>query len=179
VNVGVSETLIPHGAAVAHATTMRIDRLFHVLVVHGSLLVAGCDENGGPGEDGASAEGDGSGDDGASDSTSATTSPTEPPGTDATDDAADDGPASTDGGPASTDDGPASTDDGPASTDDGPASTDDGAGSGSSSGEPPELTCSTPASPNDTCGCPCCWVRDCINTDECCAGFSELCTPAV
>jgi predicted small secreted protein len=156
---------------------MRIDRLFHVLVVHGSLLVAGCDEASGPGEDGAPAEGDGSEDDGPGGSTSATTTPT--------DDTADDGPASADDGTGATDDAPSSTDDGPSSTDDAPSSTDDGPStddaptSESSSGDPPELHCSEPAAPDDTCGCPCCWVLDCINTDECCAGFQDFCTPPV
>jgi hypothetical protein len=164
--------------------SMRIDRLFHVLVVHGSLLVAGCDDGSGPGEDGVSAD-EGPADDGAEDSASATSNPTGADdaagdANDSADDAADDGPASTDDGPASTDDGPASTDDGSASTDEGPGSTDDGPGSeSSSSGEAPELHCSTPADATDTCGCPCCWINDCINTDECCADFSDACTPPV
>jgi hypothetical protein len=26
----------------------------------------------------------------------------------------------------------------------------------------------------DPCGCPCCWAKDCLNTDEiCCAGFCK------
>jgi len=122
---------------------MRIDRLFHVLVVHGGLLVVACDEGkkGPVGDDGA--------DDGADDASDSAD--------DASDDAADDAPA----------------------TDDGPAQ-DDG-----SSGEPPssseggiDLSCSPQPDPTDTCGCPCCWATDCINTDECCGGFTELCTPS-
>ena len=179
-NADVSETLIPQAVGIAHVWIMRIDRLFHVLVVHGSLLVAGCDEGGGTSEGGASADGEGPGDDGGgSSSTTGTSSATTPTDAgDANDDEAGDGGGSTEGGAASTDEGPASTDGGPVSTDEGPASTDDGAGGESSSGDAPELQCSDTPDPNDTCGCPCCWALDCINTEECCAGFTEFCTPA-
>ena len=45
------------------------------------------------------------------------------------------------------------------------------AGSGGAGGG---LNCPDPAGPDDPCGCPCCWVTDCLNTDaDCCAGFCE------
>ena len=47
-----------------------------------------------------------------------------------------------------------------------------GGGSAQGGGEP---VCSDPASPDDPCGCPCCWVMDCLNTEECCAGWCGDC----
>jgi hypothetical protein len=50
------------------------------------------------------------------------------------------------------------------------------AGAPGTAGAPAELECRINAlgygHSADPCGCPCCWARDCLNTDErCCAGF--------
>jgi hypothetical protein len=49
-----------------------------------------------------------------------------------------------------------------------------GAGLGSTGGES-GLVCHPNAmgvgKSDDPCGCPCCWARDCLNTEACCAGF--------
>ena len=135
---------------------MRIDRLFHVLVVHGGLLVAGCDdEDDGPSDEGASASAD---DDGSADEAA----------DDAADEVADD--AADDADDDAADDG----DDDSGSSSGG--NHDDGAQESSSEGGV-DLNCSPEPDPYDTCGCPCCWANDCINTDECCSAFSDLCTP--
>jgi hypothetical protein len=45
------------------------------------------------------------------------------------------------------------------------------AGSGGAGGA---LECPEVPGPDDPCGCPCCWVVDCLNTDGvCCATFCE------
>jgi hypothetical protein len=35
------------------------------------------------------------------------------------------------------------------------------------------LECSAMADPADPCGCPCCWVTDCLNTELCCIDFCK------
>jgi len=64
----------------------------------------------------------------------------------------------------------------------GPSSGDGGAGGSGGSGAPGgiggQLQCRIDASghgdPGDPCGCPCCWAKDCLNTDApCCAGFCK------
>lgn len=35
------------------------------------------------------------------------------------------------------------------------------------------LQCSLSANPADPCGCPCCWVDSCLNTEPCCATFCK------
>jgi hypothetical protein len=136
---------------------MRWNRLFEVLVLPGALAAGGCDDSDEPGGD-----------------TNAGQSATAP---------GDDGPAATDAAASTAgDDGPAATSDAPATSDTGhePATgstsdasaTDTGEGSGES-GAP--LECEGGA--NDPCGCLCCWVMDgCLNTDACCAGWSD-CAP--
>ncbi|HZO16105.1 MAG TPA: hypothetical protein VFB62_22680 [Polyangiaceae bacterium] len=47
-----------------------------------------------------------------------------------------------------------------------------GGGNAQGGGDP---VCSDPASPNDPCGCACCWVMDCLNTEECCTGWCGDC----
>jgi hypothetical protein len=51
-------------------------------------------------------------------------------------------------------------------------STEQGPGGAGVGGAP---VCSEPASPTDPCGCPCCWVLDCLNTEECCTGWCGSC----
>lgn len=48
-------------------------------------------------------------------------------------------------------------------------------GAGGESGAGAGLQCSPVPSPGDPCGCPCCWVVDCLNTEECCAAFCGDC----
>jgi hypothetical protein len=55
-------------------------------------------------------------------------------------------------------------------------SSDSGAGGGA--GSEAQLTCRVDTmgfgSSKDPCGCPCCWARDCLNTDTiCCGGFCK------
>lgn len=49
-----------------------------------------------------------------------------------------------------------------------------GAGGAAGAGGGSNLVCTTPASPGDACGCPCCWADNCLNTEECCAGFCQV-----
>ncbi len=86
------------------------------------------------------------------------------------------GPTATDGGPATTgeDGAPATTDPG-ATTEPDPSATGEGSDDAPSTGGGDELECEGGA--NDPCGCLCCWVMDgCVNTDACCAGWSD-CAP--
>lgn len=48
-----------------------------------------------------------------------------------------------------------------------------GAGGAAGAGGGSNLVCSTPADPGDACGCPCCWVENCLNTEECCSVFCQ------
>lgn len=120
---------------------MRMDRLFHVLVLGGAAigLSAGCDSGGGSGAGGDGAGGDPSttGDEGGGGSGGTTASATD----------------TGSGGTTST------------------GETTGTAGAGGSGGG---LDCSLPASPDDPCGCPCCWAEDCSNDDPaCCGAFCE------
>ena len=51
------------------------------------------------------------------------------------------------------------------------------AGSGGSAGGETTLACHRDANgfgkAADPCGCACCWARDCLNTQDCCAGFCK------
>ena len=117
---------------------MKVDRLFHVLVLGGAALGAGgcADEkpDDTPGAGGSSSTGTqasaGSGDQGAG------------------------GMTAGQGGAAQ--------------------STASGAGGSgetvASSGAGP-LTCSDTPDPGDACGCPCCWMDNCLNTEPCCESF--------
>jgi len=47
-----------------------------------------------------------------------------------------------------------------------------GAGGAAGAGGGSNLQCTPPpGSPSDACGCPCCWVDSCLNTEPCCASF--------
>jgi hypothetical protein len=52
-----------------------------------------------------------------------------------------------------------------------------GNASGGSAGAAAGLECHTDAKgfgkSSDACGCPCCWARDCSNTEACCDGFCK------
>ncbi len=143
------------------ATVLGMDRLFNVLVLQGALLAAGCDP---PVDDPA-------GDEGAGGSTADMTS---------TSAGTDDGPMSASDGPApaqsgSEGDGSAGTTQGTetaGTTGEEPGSTGSEPEGSSSTGEP--LECSDPpGSAKDPCGCPCCWIMECINTEPCCSEWSE------
>jgi hypothetical protein len=150
---------------------MAISRLFHVLVVQGSLIVGACDaatpdddeEGSGKGTEGGTTEGgsdsDVSSDSGDSSGTSTSTS-------EAT------------GSPETT--GAESDSEESDTQGSGEATSEDTQGDTSD----PDLDCSEAPDPTDPCGCPCCWAMTdengdpCLNDDDvCCAGFSEACTP--
>ncbi|MFP6687308.1 MAG: hypothetical protein VB934_21490 [Polyangiaceae bacterium] len=122
---------------------MKVDRLFHVLVLGGAALGAGgcADEQ----PDGTSGAGGGS-----SSATQASTG---------SGDQGAGGMTAGQGGAAQS-----------------TASGAGGSGAGgsgatvASSGAGP-LTCSDTAEASDACGCPCCWMDNCLNTEPCCGGF--------
>jgi hypothetical protein len=79
------------------------------------------------------------------------------------------------GGSGGSPAGPTST----ATTGGGGSGADGGAGGAggvaTSGGGASPLECSAVPDPADACGCPCCWVENCLNTDEaCCGGFCNL-----
>lgn len=137
---------------------MRIERLFNVLVLGGAALGAGCSskadeparspaaEGGGAASaaSGAAGEAVAGANDGGSGAAGAGASEPQAGGSDA-------GGAGTESGAG----GAAGA---------GGASSQAGAG-----GSP--LVCSETPSPSDACGCPCCWVGNCANTEPCCASF--------
>jgi len=147
------------------ATVLGMDRLFNVLVLQGALLAAGCDP---PVDDPA-------GDEGAGGSTAGLTSTSAGTGVGSMEASGGSAP----GESGSEGDGSDSTSQGtPATgtTGDEPGSTGSGStgseSEGSSSGGEP-LECSEPLSSDDPCGCPCCWIVECINTEPCCGVWSE------
>ena len=148
---------------------MRIERLFHVLVLTGAALGSACGESadggggggaaggpragggGGAGSDGSRAGGgagsDGSRAGGGSDGARAGAAS----GTD---------PATSGGRGGSA---------GATGADGGLSDSDAGAFPEGGSAAP--LECSAPPDPRDPCGCPCCWVTSCLNTESCCDAF--------
>jgi hypothetical protein len=137
---------------------MKLDRLFNVLVLGGAALVTGCSDEGGDavgqtagsGGDAPSTSTPGAGGAGTSNSSSTTGTG----GGASQSEAGAQGGAGRGGGEPQSD-----------------AGSHDGGGSGDST-----LVCSPTPSASDPCGCPCCWVSNCINTDECCKGLSP-CSP--
>lgn len=126
---------------------MRLERLFHVLVLGGAAigLTTGCDDGtGGAGEGGSGGSG------GAAGGGTATTSTTTGEGA---------------GGSGGATASATETGSGGATT------TGETTGSG---GSGRGLECSEPADPGDPCGCPCCWAENCSNDDPaCCGAFCE------
>lgn len=58
------------------------------------------------------------------------------------------------------------------------AGSESAGGAGGGAGEPATLECRVRENgvghAADPCGCPCCWAKDCLNTDEtCCVGFCK------
>jgi hypothetical protein len=50
-------------------------------------------------------------------------------------------------------------------------------GGGSEGGSPSaggSTDCPVTREPNAACGCPCCWVSDCLNDEPCCSAFCDL-----
>lgn len=131
---------------------MKIQKLFEVLVVGGAAVVAGaCDGvEDGPGESATSGAGAGT--------ATATGSAAGGGGGLAT-------------GPSATGQGGSSVAPSGAGGAGGSSVQGTGGSSAQGAGGSSSLTCSTPASPADPCGCPCCWVEACDNTEPCCASF--------
>ena len=157
---------------------MQGSKLFNMLVIQSALVLGACDDGSDGGSDGlgetGTAESDGpkAGSTSGDDPNVATEGTQEPSTSDGETNDPTTGPGTTtanDDGDDDDDDDDASTTRGTTTDDDSGGSTDDGASG---------LECSESASPDDTCGCPCCWVLNCINEDECCGVFAEFCTPA-
>jgi hypothetical protein len=151
--------------------TMRVERLFKVLVLGGAALGGACGNEAAP-EGGKNEPGSGSG---GADLAGATSQG----GSDGSS-AAGAGSPST-GGTAGTD-AVGAADTGGA----GKASAGGTGGMQTSAGNSPggeagtagssvELECRLDTAgrgdPADPCGCPCCWALDCPNTEDCCSGF--------
>lgn len=130
----------------AYVRDMNLDRLFNALVLEGALLAAACDVEPEPG-----APPEATGDE--TDAPVETT--TTGSGDGATSDATSSGSEGSTGGEGSTGEG----------------TTGGSSESEGSTGAP--LECSDPPNAADPCGCPCCWILECVNTEECCEGWSE------
>ncbi len=130
---------------------MKLDKLFNVVVLGGAALVSACSDE----DDVASnaAQGGTAGNGGAG--TSSSSSTTGAGGGTGPFEAGVQGGAAGAGGETPIDAG----------------AKDDGRSAESG------LACSPTPNPSDPCGCPCCWVANCINTDACCKAFKSLCTP--
>lgn len=139
------------GVDATYGSSMKVERLFNVLVLQGALLAGACDEE--PEPDDAT-----TGTTAAEPGSEAETSEPEPGSSGGTDGGSTGEVPSTESSAGSSGE--------MGSTGDGTAGVDD------STGEP--LVCSDPPDPTDPCGCPCCWVFDgCLNTEQCCEGWSE------
>ncbi|WP_438021177.1 hypothetical protein WMF18_19820 [Sorangium sp. So ce315] len=139
---------------------MKIERLFNVLIVSGAAVgLAACSDDssgsGAPGTTGAtSGSASSSGQGGGSEGTSS-------------------GGGEGDGGTAAGNGG-AMAGSGGATAGSGGAGASAGSGGGGGTGGASSLDCSEQAAvPDDPCGCPCCWVTGCLNTEPCCAAFCE------
>jgi hypothetical protein len=152
--------------------TMRVERLFKVLVLGGAALGGACGNEAAP-EGGTNEPGSGSG---GADSPG----PTSQGGSDGSS-AAGAGGTST-GGMAGTDAVGAADTGGAGRASAGgvggmqtsSAGNSPGGGAGMA-GSSVELECRVDPNgrgdPEDPCGCPCCWALDCPNTEDCCSGF--------
>ena len=169
---------------------MRVERWFNVLVLGGAALAGACKSGGAEdvdvheaGDGGTSATSTG----GAGDSSSAAAGLSGNAGTASagTGGVAEAGASPLGGGGAVGVDGGSGGNSGSAPIGAGAGSggasgsagsSDSGAGGGA--GSEAQLACHVDTagfgSPKDPCGCPCCWARDCPNTDAtCCVGFCK------
>ncbi|MCH9686603.1 MAG: hypothetical protein K0V04_34540 [Deltaproteobacteria bacterium] len=130
---------------------MRTDRLFNVVVLQGALLVGGCDD--GPPDEPVS--------NGLTSTGPVSASTGEPAEMGSSTGTADPGTTAGSGhGSTSGSDGGSTT--GEPGQSEGP---------GGSTG--PAVECSDPPDVEDPCGCPCCWINECVNTEPCCADFGS------
>lgn len=155
--------------------SMRVERLFKVLVLGGAALGGACGNEATP-EGGTNEPGSGNG---GADSPGPTSQ-----GGSSGSSAAGAGGTST-GGMAGTD-AAGAADSGGAGKGSAGSTSEGGTSSAGSSpggaagmaGSSVELECRVDAAgqgdPADPCGCPCCWARDCPNTDDCCGAFCSL-----
>jgi hypothetical protein len=130
---------------------MHLHRLFNVLVLGGAALAlapASCDERN-------SEEGGSSGDSGESED--GETGPGE----------SGESSSSTTGGDQTDESGSESGD----------GTTESGDGTSEGTGDATESETGDVMCMGDpfACGCPCCWVADCVNTEDCCAGWCGEC----
>jgi len=129
---------------------MRIERLFNVLVLGGAALGGACGNEPAEDDDGGSRAGAGGSGIGG-------------------------GSTSGVGGASDGMGGASGTDPGGGEPAAGASAAGAAAGNGGFSGE---LECRLDrlgrGDPADPCGCPCCWLMDCANDEECCANFCAL-----
>lgn len=174
---------------------MRVERWFNVLVLGGAALGNACGR-GAAEQGGTPAQpSDGGTTSTVVDSTQSGSSGAGVSGTNATSNSGGDGTASsgtssvsagssTGGAPGSSGAAGSPTNGGQSATG-GTSATDPaggkaalgGAGSGGSAGNEAAIACHPDANgfgkAADPCGCSCCWARDCLNTQDCCAGFCK------
>ena len=124
---------------------MRIERLFNVLVLGGVAAAAGC----------------------GSEESDRAHSPSNDAGTGGTGGEIDADSGSDAGGASGGAAGAAGGASGGAAGAAGGAS----GGAAGAAGGHGNLECSEAAQPSDACGCPCCWISDCLNSEPCCSGF--------
>jgi hypothetical protein len=163
---------------------MKVDRLFNVLVLGGAALAAACSDNHGStgsavtptgtaGSQGTSTT-DGTG--GAATTSSGAGGASAGTGGEGGADS-DGGLAAGGGGTSSTGGAAGAGEGGAAGGGSGGRGADASSVGGSASmGADAALMCSKTPSASDPCGCPCCWVTNCLNTEACCKGLSP-CAP--
>ncbi|WP_437282278.1 hypothetical protein WME90_17410 [Sorangium sp. So ce375] len=139
---------------------MRIERLFNVLILSGAAIGLGaCGDDGG----------ENAGNGGASATAGATSG-----GAPGSGGAGDGATAGSGGGGESATEGSGGAGGGAAAGSGGGESATAGSGGGDGAGGASSLDCSAVPDPYDACGCTCCWMTGCLNTEPCCATFCRL-----